>query len=60
MKKGSHKKSILTVGLVVLLVGASVAAQANSFAGSVENLNSSFTIIPLLSSIAFAVARKRA
>lgn len=59
MTKRSHKKSIFTIAIVVLLVGASVAAQANSFAVSTESMNSSMTLIPLLSSIAFAVARKR-
>ncbi|MFM9873798.1 MAG: hypothetical protein ACKVQS_10080 [Fimbriimonadaceae bacterium] len=60
MKNGNHKKSILTVGLVVFLVGSAVAAQASSLVGSIEVTNSSFTTIPLLSSIAFAIARKRA
>ena len=59
MKKvNSRSKTVITMGMVALLVCAAVSAQATGFTAP-QSHETSAVVIPLLSSIAFAFARKR-
>jgi hypothetical protein len=60
MKEGFlNSKRLLTLGLVMILVGGAVSAQATGFVDTIREMDSTFTLIPLMASIAFACNRKK-